>query len=70
MTKTLEKFEVRNRWTDRVQFTAEIEVTPDMSLRFKLGLAVKWARRNGAVLSGAVLRDADLSGAEIGRAHV
>ena len=63
MTKTLEKIEVRNRWTDRVQFTAEIEVTPDMSLRFKLGLAVKWAYRNDADVSGAVLRDAVLSGA-------
>ena len=63
MTATTEKFEVRNRWTNRVQFTAEIEVTPDMNLWFKMGLAVKRARKNGADLSGAVLRGADLSGA-------
>jgi hypothetical protein len=69
----LEKFEVRNRWTGGVQLTAEIETTPLMSQRVKLGLAVRWgfkggadlrgADLSGADLSGAVLRDADLSGA-------
>ncbi len=58
-----EKFEVRNRWTNAVQFTAEIESAPDASVRLKFGLAVRWARKSGADLSGAVLRDADLSGA-------
>ena len=70
MTKTLEKIEVRNRWTDRVQFTAEIEVTPDMSLRFKLGLAVKWAYRNDADLRRADLSGADLSGADLSGADL
>ncbi len=55
-----ETFSVRNRWTNAVQFTAEIECAPDASVRVKLGLAVRWARRNGADLSGAVLRGADL----------
>jgi hypothetical protein len=63
-----EKFEVRNRWTGKVQFTAEISCAPDLSPRVKLGLAIKWAWKSGAdlsgaVLSGAVLRGADLSGA-------
>ena len=68
METTIEKFEVRNRWTGAVQFTAEIIVTPDMLPSVKLGLAVKWARKNdadlsGAYLSGAYLRGADLRGA-------
>jgi hypothetical protein len=69
-TAPLEKFEVRNRWTGEVQFTAEIETTPLMTPRVKLGLAVRWGYENGAVLrdadlSGAVLRVADLSGADL-----
>ena len=56
----IEKFEVRNRWTSNVQFTAEITVTPDMLPSVKLGLAVKWARTNDADLRGANLSDADL----------
>ena len=63
MTKQVEKFEVRNRWTNRVQFTAEITCAPDATLGIKLGLAVRWGYRNDADLSGADLRDADLSGA-------
>jgi hypothetical protein len=59
-TAPLEKFEVRNRWTGEVQFTAEIETTPLMTPRVKLGLAVRWGYENGAVL-----RDADLSGADL-----
>jgi hypothetical protein len=59
----LEKFEVRNRWTGKVQFTAEIETTPLMTPRVKLGLAVKWAYKSDAVLRGADLSDADLSDA-------
>jgi hypothetical protein len=63
MTQTVEKFEVRNRWTGAVQFTAEISVTPEMTPYVKLGLAVKWGQKNGAVLRGAVLCDAVLRGA-------
>jgi len=58
-----EKFEVRNRWTNRIQFTAEIKCNPDASIGVKLGLAVRWGYRSGAVLSGADLSGADLSGA-------
>jgi hypothetical protein len=65
-----EKFEVRDRFTNAVQFTAEIEVTPDMTPRVKLGLAVRWARKNDADLRGADLRDADLSGANLSGADL
>ena len=66
----LKKFEVMNRWTNKVQFTAEIDVTENMLPRVKLGLAVRWARKNYADLSGAVLRDADLRGADLSDADL
>jgi Pentapeptide repeats (8 copies) len=59
----VEKIEIRNRWTNKVQFTAEIICAPDATLGVKIGLAVRWGRDNGADLSDAVLRDADLSDA-------
>ena len=62
---TIEKYEVRNRWTATVQFTAEIAVTPDMSPNVKLGLAVRWGAKNGADLIGADLGGADLGGADL-----
>ena len=67
---TTEQFEVRNRWTNAVQFTATIKVTPDMTTRVKLGLAVKWGRANDANLSGAVLSGAYLSGADLSDAYL
>ncbi len=65
-----EKYEVRNRWTSEVQFTAEIETTPTMLPSIKLGLAVKWGRNNDAVLRDADLRCADLSGADLSGADL
>jgi hypothetical protein len=67
---TTEKFEVLNRWTNAVQFTAEITVTPDMLPSVKLGRVVKWAKANGAYLSDAYLSDADLSGADLSGANL
>ena len=67
---SIEKFEVRNRWSGEVQFTAEIETAPDMTTRFKLGLAVKWARKSGANLSDADLSGADLRGASLSGANL
>ena len=61
----IEKFEVRNRWTNAVQFTAEIVCATDATISVKLGLAVKWARHSNADLSGAVLRVAVLSDADL-----
>jgi len=70
MQTTIEKFEVRNRWTNKVQFTAEISVTPDMLPSVKTALAVKWARENNADLRDADLRDADLRGADLSGAYL
>ena len=65
-----EQFPVRNRWTEALQFTAEITCAPDASVSFKLGLAVKWAVASGANLSGANLSGADLSGADLSGANL
>lgn len=59
------KFEVRNRFSDAVQFTAEIDCEPDAATSVKLGLAIKWA-----IKSGANLGRADLIGADLGRANL
>ncbi|WP_454917340.1 pentapeptide repeat-containing protein [Xanthobacter sediminis] len=59
------KFDVLNRWSGEVQFTAEIDCAEDVLPRIKLGLAVKWARKNGADLGDADLRGADLGGANL-----
>ena len=64
------QFEIRNRWTEAVQFTAEIEADDRTPLGVKVGLAVRWALKNranliGAVLSGAYLSDANLSDANL-----
>jgi hypothetical protein len=65
-----EKFDVLNRWTNKVQFTAEITCSPDASVSVKLGLAIKWAVKSGANLSDAYLRDANLSGANLSDAYL
>jgi hypothetical protein len=57
------KFNVLNRWSGNIQFTAEIECDENSSPRIKMGLAVKWACLRDADLRGADLRGADLSGA-------
>ena len=64
------KFEVKNRWSGEVQFTAEIEADDTTSLSVKIGLAVKWAVKSRADLSGADLSGADLSGADLSRAYL
>ena len=53
------QIEIKNRWSGKVQFTAEIECEADATAGVKkMGLAVRWAYGSGADLSGAVLRDA------------
>jgi hypothetical protein len=59
------KFNVLNRFSGEVQFTAEIDSTEDAATSFKLGLAAKWAIESRADLSGA-----DLSGANLSRADL
>ncbi len=66
----LVKFDVLNRWTSAVQFTAEIECAPDALPSIKLGLAVQWAVKSGAYLSGAYLSGANLSGAHLRGANL
>ena len=65
MTKHIERFEVRNRFTNAVQFTAEIVCEPDAAMSVKMGLAVKWGIKNGADLRWADLSGANLSGADL-----
>ena len=74
------KQEIRNRWTNAVQFTADITCAPDATIGVRIGLAVKWARQNdanlryanlsGADLSSANLRGADLCGADLSYADL
>jgi len=63
-------FEIRNRWTNEVQVTAQIDCPPDAPVSIKLGLAVQWAVKEradlrGANLCGAKLCWADLCGAKL-----
>jgi hypothetical protein len=67
---TIDKFEVRNRGTNAVQFTAEIEVTPGMTHHVKLGLAVRWGYKNGSDLRDANLSYANLSYASLRGANL
>ena len=64
------KYEVRNRYTNDVQFTAEIECAANATPSVKLGLAVKWAIKAGANLTGVDLYGADLSGADLTGANL
>ena len=64
------KFDVRNRVTGAVQFTAEIECAADALTSVKLGLAIKWAIKSRANLSGADLSGAHLSRANLSRADL
>jgi len=65
VAQVTEKFDVRSRWSDRIKFTAEITCAPDATIGVKLGLAIQWGYRNGAVLRDADLRGADLRGADL-----
>jgi hypothetical protein len=69
------KFEVENRFSGSVQFTAEIDCDVGARHSVMLGLAVRWAVSNsanleGAYLVGANLRSANLEGAYLGGANL
>jgi uncharacterized protein YjbI with pentapeptide repeats len=64
------KFDVTNRWSGEVQFTAEIDCSEDTPRAIKLGLAVKWAVGAKADLRGADLRGANLWGANLWGANL
>ena len=64
------QFDIRNRYTGAVQFTAEIDCAEDAPASVKIGSAVIWAAMTGANLRRAYLRDADLRGADLRRADL
>jgi len=64
------QFEIKNRWTGDVQFTAEINATNDMLPGVKIALSVKWGLNYDANLRGANLRGADLIGANLSDANL
>ena len=69
------EFQVKNRFSGEVQFTAEIDCDEGAPLGVKLGLAVKWAVKAGAYLvranlAGANLADANLAGADLADANL
>jgi uncharacterized protein YjbI with pentapeptide repeats len=64
------KFEVKNRFSGSVQFTAEIDCDVGARHSVMLGLAVRWAVSNSANLVGAYLGGANLVGAYLGGADL
>lgn len=64
------QFEIKNRWTGKVKFTAEIECADDAPTSLKIGLAVRWAVKNSMILRDADLRDANLRGADLSGADL
>ena len=55
------QFNILNRWSGDIQFTATIGCAEDAPTALKIGLSVRWAYE-----TGADLRDADLRGAYLG----
>ena len=64
------KFDILNRFSGKVQFTAEIDCAEDAPTSIKIGLAVKWAIKAGANLADANLAGAYLAGANLADANL
>ena len=64
------QFQIKNRFTGSVIFTAEIEATDEAPLSIKFGMAVRVAISSGANLSWANLSGADLSKADLSGADL
>jgi hypothetical protein len=64
------KFDVLNRFSGELKFTADIDCQDDALSSIKLGLAVKWALKNKADLREADLRGANLWGANLWEADL
>ena len=64
------KFEILNRWSGAVKFTAEVDCAEDAPWRVKVGLAVRWAVSTRADLADANLTRADLTGANLADANL
>ena len=57
------KFEIRNRFSNKVQFVAEIDCASAVySLAYKMRFAVQWAKQNNVCLHEAKLVGANLAG--------
>jgi len=63
-------FDIKNRWSGDVQFTAEIECAESEALSVKLGLAVKRAVKRRANLRAANLAGANLADANLADANL
>ena len=64
------KFDILNRFSGAIQFTAEIDCSDDTPLSTKLWRAVKWGVTNKSDLAGADLSGADLAGADLSGANL
>ena len=64
------KYEIKNRWSDAVQFVAEIDCDESEMRSMKIGLAVKWGISNNANFRDADLRDANLRDADLRDANL
>ena len=64
------KFDILNRFSGEVQFSAEIDCKADDLPSVKLGMAVKVAVKENADLYGADLSSADLYGADLSSANL
>jgi len=69
------KYEIKNRYTGEVQFTADIDCEENAPTGLKVGLSAKWGVVNNANLSEADLcwadlREADLRGADLREADL
>ena len=64
------KFDILNRFSGEVQFSAEIDCKADDLPSVKLGMAVKVALKESANLYGANLRSANLYGANLRSANL
>ena len=63
-------FDIKNRWSGQVQFSAEIDCDINAETGIKVGLAVKLAVKTGASLVGANLARASLARANLDRANL
>ena len=64
------KFDIHNKFTGKVQFTAEIDCNESDRPSLKVGSAVEWAIKSNAYLRYADLSDANLSNANLSDANL
>ena len=64
------KYDIQNRHTGEIQFTADFACADNVSDLVKIGMAVRWAIENDVDLSGANLRYANLSEADLSEADL